>query len=403
MPKGYVSNQPVLASTIDQYFLPTVITLQQAIARWEQQNRQRATKFGGDPIIVYTPFLLAQLQARYLDRKTGINTIEIYAYHVFNLERTGLVHWDQHVAPRVITTAISSSPLEEAAFGEPSPGLKDKSRLSALKKEVVDYIYKTAGITVPHNPTLKIYGTPGMSYRDYQSQVVAAAREGRDKEIDSVTAKFEREFDRLEDRYRREARELRADEQELRDLGREELFTAGEAVLSLLKGRTAYTLSRVSRTRRYKGQAREDVSESNEVLAELDREMDELQRKFEYELHKISQKWNNIANEVQEKRITPYKKDIHPELFGVGWMPEYLMVIQGQMERMPAWEGQRQRESYQDQPRSVSRGGQRQAALPPQSGYDDRQESDPYYDTGYRDRDERSHDPRYDDGHYYPH
>lgn len=338
LPQGFTRNQPVLSSTIEQYFVPAVITLQQALSRWEQQNRQRAANFQLTTL-AYIPFLLAQVQVRYLDRRTNVNTVETYAYKIYALERTGLVHWDHHRNPPITSTAVSHSPLaEDVIYLEPSAGLTDRARLTALKKEVVDYISKTAGLVVPHNPTLGVFGVPGQDFRDYQAQIVVAAREARDKEIDATTAKFEREFDRLEERYRKEERELRADQKEYQELGREELFTMGEAVFSLMKGRTAYTLSRVSRARRYKGQAKEDIHESNAVLAEIENQMDALQQRFEQELHRINQKWNQIANEVQEVRITPFKKDIFPELFGIGWMPEYLIIMNGQQIRLPAWE-----------------------------------------------------------------
>ena len=351
-----MDQRPVLPSSIDEYFLPAVITLQQAISRWERQNRQRASQFSGNEL-VYTPFLLAQMQIRYLDRKTGVNMIDNVAFHIFDLDRAGLIHWDQYQAKPVVTTSVSNEPQTEGLYGESSPGLSDKPRITQLKKEIVDYIYKTLGLTIPHNPTLKIYGTPGMSFRDFQGQVIGTAREQRDREIDEITAKFEREFDRLEERYRREERELKADQKQYKDLNQEQLVTAGEAVLSLLKGRTAYTLSRVSRTRRYKGQAQEDVSESYAVLAEIEAQMDDVQRRFESELQKISDKWNRVAGQVEEVRITPYKKDIHHELFGVGWMPQYLLVINDQQVTIPAWEGGNSGDLDYEQPPALGAGG----------------------------------------------
>jgi hypothetical protein len=339
-PQGYSESQPVISSQIEEYFLPTIVQFSHAMARYEQEYRRRITEpFGGD-LLVYKPFLLAQLQVRYLDRKTGVNTIESFAYHIFDLDRGGLVHWDQHKAAPVVTTNVSHEPFEQnVGWGELPSGLTERTRITALRKEVVDYIYKTAGISLVRNPQLKIHSVPGMSYYDFQSQVVAAAREARDEEIGKVTGKYEKEFERLEDRYRREARELRADEQEFKDLGREEFVTMGEAVLSLLQGRTAYTLSRVTRTRRYKGQAREDISESNEVLRETEQDIQTLQARFERELANINEKWNQIANQIEEFRITPYKKDIHPDLFGVGWMPMYVVEAEGQLVTVPAWSG----------------------------------------------------------------
>jgi hypothetical protein len=253
-----------------------------------------------------------------------------------------------------------------------------------------------------------------MSFRDYQSQVVAAAREQRDREIDAITAKFEREFDRLEERYRREERELKADQKQYKDLNQEQLVTAGEAVLSLLKGRTAYTLSRVSRTRRYKGQAESDVSESYAVLAEIEAQMDDVQRRFEFELQKISDKWNHIAGQVEEVRITPYKKDIHHELFGVGWMPQYLLVINDQQVIIPAWEGGNSRDLDYEQPSALGPGGGYTQPYQgsPQGGYGDTRNdygatqnqrafgNQTYHSDqgGYN----QGNDRNFDDGHRYP-
>jgi hypothetical protein len=272
---------------------------------------------------------------------------------------------------------------------------------------LADYIYKTAGLTIPYNSTLGIYGVPGTGFRDFQMRVNAAAREARDAEIDRTTSKFEGLFDRLEERYRREERELYADRQQVQDLGQEELFTLGEAVISLMQGRTNYTLSRVSRTRRFKGQAKEDVSESVAVLREIEAEMDNLQQRFEYELQMINNKWQQIAGTVEEVRVTPMKKDIHPELFGVCWMPEYLLTINGQQARLSAWESSSSRNRDEAPARALppASGGypqlppaqpdlsQQTYANPPQQGY-----STPGYGTpagGQQDYDA-------DDGYAYP-
>ena len=96
----------------------------------------------------------------------------------------------------------------------------------------------------------------------------------------------------------------------------------------------------MSRVRRYQEQAKQDVAESNEVLTELSRQMQELQLEFEQEIARINDKWARIANNISSARITPLKKDIHSELFGIGWKPVYYLVINGRAEMLSAWQGQ---------------------------------------------------------------
>jgi hypothetical protein len=310
--------------------------MQQAISAWENEHGQRAQAYGGS-LILYKPVLVAQAEVRYADRKSELNAIRRYPYHVPFVPKAGLIQWDEYMAPYIDPRELSQRPFGEAAYGELSPGLSDSSRMSALKREVVDYIYKTASVTLLYNPELDLYGQPGMSRRDFLVQAQALARQARDEEADKTIARYEKEFDRLEDKLRRAARELSADQQALEDLRNEEMYTAGEAALSLLRGRTTYTLSRVSRTRRYKGQAREDVMEGEQVIAELEAQLDETQYRMEQELARINDKWGKIATMSEDYRVTPYKKDIYLGVFGIGWKPNWLVQVNGQLTIIPAW------------------------------------------------------------------
>ena len=371
LPSGYSMVTPSLSSTVTQYFLPVNVPLQQALAYWEQQFNQRAAN-AMQHLILYQPFLMVQCEVRYLNRKMAINTIEHYAYHVFDVQRSGLLHWEEHIAPSLSSRTLESDPMSGAGFGELPTGLTDRKRMTGLEKEVIDVIYKTASITLPVHEELKIYSSPGQPLSDFRARVNGAARELRDAEIDKVTEKFERDFDRYEEKYKREARELDADEAALDGLGKESWATMGEAALSLLRGRTTYTLSRVSRVRRYQEQAKKDVSESEQVLSEITGQMDELQQRFEIEIGRINDKWARIASNVTDVRVTPYKKDIHTELFGIGWLPAYYVVLAGRGEMLPAWHGQVVSPMQQQQmapPQARYNQGYGQQPPPPQPPY----------------------------------
>ncbi len=339
LPEGFSMTPPSLSSSVNQIYLPVNIPFQQALAHWEAQNNMRAGNSGG-PTVLYHPFLMAQCEVRYMDRKMDINVIEKYAYHVHDVRRSGLLRWDEHVAKPVNARNISYEPEQGAGYGELPPGLTDRKRVTALEKEVVDYIYKTAYIIIPVNNDLGVFSYPGEPYSDFQARVNSVARENRDAEIDKITRKYEGQFDKLEEQYRREERELEADEASLQGLGRESMATMGEAALSLFRGRTTYTLSRVTRVRRYQEQAKQDVAESVETLQKLEQEMDALQTDFEREIGRINDKWARMASNITEERVNPLKKDIHIELYGIAWKPFYFLNINGQTAMLPAWQGE---------------------------------------------------------------
>ncbi|MBN1964042.1 MAG: DUF87 domain-containing protein [Anaerolineae bacterium] len=336
LPEGYSMTQPPLPSNMAQHFLPSEISMEQAIGAWERQTGMRATAFGGS-LIAYRSILLGQVETRYTDRKSDVNTIIRHAYHVPHVERAGLIHWEEYEAPYMDPKDLSGSPFGDAAFGDLSPGLSDSRRLTVLKGDLVDYIYKTGVLTLMFNSTLDLYGQPDMRRRDFLVQAQTLARQRRDEEIDKVTAQYEKHFDQVESKLRRAARDLAAEQKELEALKSEEMFTTGEAVLSLLRGRTTYTLSRVSRTRRYKGQAKEQVYEAESIIAELEAQLDDLQARLEEELAAINAKWGDIASQVEEYKVTPYKKDIYLSAFGIGWKPHWMVMVNNQITLIPAW------------------------------------------------------------------
>lgn len=367
LPPGYSYTPPSLTSDVSQFFLPSNINLQQSLSAWERTYRQQAY-LNERALIAYRPFLLVQCQVRYMERKYEINTVQTYAYHVFGVDRSGLVHWDEHVALPVDRKTLLDRPYEQVLYGELSSGLTDKKRVASLEKEVVDYLYQTANLYLLVNDTLNVYGRPSMSPNDFQAIVNSAAKEGRDAEIDTITARYEKEFDRLEDQYVREERNLESDQAALQDLRQESMATIGEAALSLLRGRTTYTLSRVARVRRYQTQAKESVEEKNEILSKVQGEMNELQMRFEQEIARINDKWARIAASNTQKKISAYKRDIHIDLFGIGWKPYYYVKLAGRPELLDAWQGQTVSPEYGQQI-SVARPSYLPQPTPPSAMY----------------------------------
>jgi hypothetical protein len=235
LPEGFSLTPPPLPSTVAQYYLPTELSMQQAVSAWERRTGIRAQSYGGS-LILYESFLIAQAEIRYADRKSGVNAVDAHAYHIANVPKAGLIQWDEYRAPYVDTRDISQSPFGDAAYGDLSPGLTDSKRMTVLKNELVDYLYKTAGMTLLYNPELGLYSQPGMRKRDFLVQAQNIARQNRDQEIDQIAAKYDKQFDGLEAKMRKTARSLDAERKQLDTAKSEELFTTGEALLSLLAG-----------------------------------------------------------------------------------------------------------------------------------------------------------------------
>jgi hypothetical protein len=336
LPGDFVQNKPPVSSSTQEYFLPTILTAQQAFAIYTQQTGQ-GVPGSGDAVLAYKAVLLAQTSVRYQEKKAQIYTSRDYAFHVPDLEARGLVHWDEYQAALVDSRQLRREPFGQSVFQELPLGLQDDKRLKALQGELVDFLYNTAKMIVAFHPQFKLYGDPDIDIGQFQTQVYQIAREERDKEIDKLSERYAGLMDRLEEKLRKKTRELDSEQQEIGDRKKEQLYTTGEALFSLAKGRTNYTLSRMSRASRYKRQTEQDIVESREVISELERDMYDLEQEYEQKLNEANNRWGQIANSIQEYTISPFKKDIHLTVFGVGWVPHYYVNVGGQPLVIPAF------------------------------------------------------------------
>jgi hypothetical protein len=328
MPGGLMQQKPPVSSAIREYFLPTTLTADQALAQYAQQTGQRIGG-GGSLTMAYKPVLLAQSAVRYQQKTSGIYTTREYAFHIPDLQTQGLIHWEQFQASVIDARQISSSAFAQAVYQELPLGLVDEKRLAALQKELVDFMYNTARLIIPYHAVFKIAGNPDRDMSEFQAQVYQIAREKRDAELDKVAKQYGGLMDKLEEKLTKKQRELDAEKLEVGDRKREQMFTAGEAVLSIFKGYTNYTLSRMSRASLMKRQAEADLKESRQVIGEVEQQMIALEEEFEGKLREINDRWVQIANQIEEQTITAYKKDIHVEVFGVGWIPHYYLNVGG--------------------------------------------------------------------------
>ena len=84
-------------------------------------------------------------------------------------------------------------------------------------------------------------------------------------------------------------------------------------------------------------QARADVEESKEAIKEFNRQMEELQKRREEVIAEINDRWGRVVNEITEMTIAPKKTDVLIKVFGVAWMPYYVIKAGTEIFELPAF------------------------------------------------------------------
>jgi hypothetical protein len=324
--------RPNVPSGVGEYFLPNNLTLSQAYKVSQQALPSNAKTLG----ILYRPTLLAQANVRFLKRNYNLNHEIQPTALVLEPEQMGGIRWEEWLSDPIEIHSLDRRPLQDARYAALEGIFTDSKTLRAIEADFTDWIYYEQTATVQANESLKIYAGPQITEDEFLEMCRDAADEKRDGEIEKAVKSFDNKIDTILDRLKREERELREDETELSQRKLEEVGTHVENVLSLFSGRRRKMTTSLSK-RRMTSKAKADVEESEDAIEEFKREIEALEKDKTQEIEEIVQKWEDVAGEISEISVTPYKKDILIKLFGIAWFPYHLVDSDGRTLELPAY------------------------------------------------------------------
>ena len=313
------TTRPTVPERVEELFLPNNLTVAQAMKASGMEAP--GVRVAG---LVYKPALLAQAAVRYLDRKVNLDHEETVTALAVDVSPRGVVRWEEVLASRVAPESLDRTPAPESRFTDLEAPLTDAKMIRNLEKDFLDYIYHSAGLRLPSNSTLNLVAKPGQTPAEFREHCADAAREARDADADKLKEKYEKKIKVIQDKLAREERELAEDQAELSARKMEEMAIHAENVLGLFSGsRSRRRVSSSLTKRRMTTRAKADVEESLEEIETFKRELAELEDELADELEEINERWADVATDIEETVIAPYKKNIHLELFGVAWFPHW--------------------------------------------------------------------------------
>ena len=327
---GSSSTRPAIPSSFSEHFLPFNLSLAEAFSAANRPLSADAEQVG----ILYRPSLLASATVRFLNRKHNVDSEISRNVLVENPDSRGVVRWEDFGS--VQSDILTRMPAPQSRFVALEPPLNTTKLMNALKRDFKDWLYRATTLKARANATLKVYAGPETSKSEFMRLCADAAREKRDAEIDKISDRYERKLDTLDNRLKREERELRQDEDELSDRKMEEMGTHAENVMSLFSRRRRRMTTSLTK-RRLTQQAKADVEESIEAIDDFERQIRDLEAEFKVKIDEISERWGNVVNETSEVSLKPTKTNIFVDDFGVAWMPYYLVEVGDGRVEVPAF------------------------------------------------------------------
>lgn len=316
------ASKPAVPGRVEEYFLPQNLTLSEAV---KQDGRSLPTNVKSAGIL-YQPVLVAQAEVRFHNRRYNLDHEVWQTAVVPEPDRRGVVRWHDYEADVIDPRKLDRAPVRDARFQVLEAPLDNAKNFTALKKDFADWIYQNLEVEVKANETLKIYGGPNISEKEFAKQCAEAAQEKSDAESKKVAAQYERKIDTIENKLKREERELEDDEAEYSQRKREEAVTAAETLFSLFSKRRRSISSSMTK-RRMTAKAKADIEESKDAIEDFQEEIKELEQEAEEALQEIKEKWEAIAQDTSIIPVTPTKSGINLSLFGVAWLPQHMVQV----------------------------------------------------------------------------
>lgn len=290
------------------------------------------------PRTLYRPTLVGQARVAYMARKYNITHERVITVQIDEMRRKGLVCWEEFETEPLDINSLSKRPVEGAFFESlDNIAVEDSKYVSSLKSDFEDWIYRTKAMTLRLNEPLEVVAGPEVSEEAFRVMCEEAAEEKKNAEIEEVKEKYEQKLDKLEDKLRDEMLDLEEDKQELSHRRVEEMGKGVENVLGLFTGRRRSITTSLTK-RRMTAKAKADVEASEQDVKEVEKEMKEMEEDLREELEEVTERWQEAVDQVIEEPISPYKKDIFMELFGLVWLPYYAFDKDGGWITVPAFE-----------------------------------------------------------------
>jgi hypothetical protein len=84
-------------------------------------------------------------------------------------------------------------------------------------------------------------------------------------------------------------------------------------------------------------QAKAEVEESVDAIALFKKQIAELEMKREETIAEIGDRWGRVVSDTTEIIVNPKKTDVFVNLFGVAWVPHYIVRAGAETIELPAF------------------------------------------------------------------
>lgn len=275
--------------------------------------------------VIYIPKILVISKVRFYDEKRKVDKVEEFNYLVDAPDDFGRINWDDGHIINGWESYIVQNPKHDSnsvvSFSEIPEAMNTTKEFKTVEKNYSDFLYHNKKTYILEHDDFDIYQKENESDEAFNMRVQTMAREQRDEELDELRDKYEDKFERIDDKIRKEERDLEEAEAEVKSRKTEEYVNIAETIFSVFSKRRSRSFSTAASKRNMSRRAKEKVEESLEEIEELEVDYKDLKLELKDKLAEITKEWEAKAQSVTKKEVKPRRTDVRVEKAVFVWYP----------------------------------------------------------------------------------
>jgi len=275
--------------------------------------------------VTYIPKILATSKVRFYDEKRKVDKVEEFHYLVDAPDDFGRINWEDGHAINGWESYIVQNPKHdsnaEVSFSDIPEAMNTAKEFKAVEKNYSDFLYQNKKAFILEHDDFDIYQKEGESDEAFNMRVQTIARENRDEELDDLHDKYEDKFERIDDKIRKEERDLAEAEAEVKSRKTEEFVNIAETIFSVFSKRRSRSFSTAASKRNMSRRAKEKMEESIEDIEELELDYKELKEELKEKIEEITKEWETKSQNITKKEVKPRRTDVKVEGTVFVWYP----------------------------------------------------------------------------------
>lgn len=266
------------------------------------------------------PYLLANAKIRFFDSKKNIDIIKDTQMLLF-LDGENSINWDD--ASQNLQLALQNESKENSKYSSLPSFISSLKNFISQEKDFKEYLYRNIKLYL--YSALDMTSIPNESKEEFMIRLQDKCNEILEKTTDEITAKFEKEKNKIEDKLSKAMIKLEKEKNDLKSEGINAVINIGTSILGAIFGEkiaSRTNMGKVATGARSAGRVlnqKKDVEYASQSIESINEELSTIVANFENEINELKNRYDIKNIQIQEIALSPKKSDIFDEKITLVW------------------------------------------------------------------------------------